>query len=107
MSSMSESWIACQPRIDEPSKPSPSSNALSSNARDRQRHVLPRPEQVAELEVDHRRPRLRRPVERLARVRQRLAAVPQVVPLLDLRHRRLLRRTKEKDPRLGWYSAES
>jgi hypothetical protein len=32
MSSMSESWIACQPRIEEPSKPSPSSNAVSSNA---------------------------------------------------------------------------
>jgi hypothetical protein len=33
MRSMSESWIACQPRIDEPSKPRPSSNADSSNAR--------------------------------------------------------------------------
>ena len=32
MSSMSESWIACQPRIEEPSKPRPSSNADSSKA---------------------------------------------------------------------------
>jgi hypothetical protein len=30
---MSDSEIPCQPRIDEPSKPSPSSNADSSNAR--------------------------------------------------------------------------
>ncbi len=51
-----------------------------------ERHVLPCSEQVAELEIDHRRPGLRRPFERLARVRQRLAAVSQVVPLLDLRH---------------------
>ena len=32
MRSMSESWIACQPRIEDPSKPSPSSKAVSSNA---------------------------------------------------------------------------
>ena len=32
-SSMSDSEMPCQPRIDEPSKPRPSSNALSSNAR--------------------------------------------------------------------------
>ena len=33
ISSMSDSEIPCQPRIDEPSKPRPSSNADSSNAR--------------------------------------------------------------------------
>src|SRR5437588_708738 len=32
MSSMSDSEIPCQPRIEDPSKPSPSSNADSSNA---------------------------------------------------------------------------
>ena len=52
---MSLSSIPCQPRIEEPSKPRPSSNADSSNDADRQRHVLPRAEQVAELQVDHRR----------------------------------------------------
>src|ERR1035437_4459885 len=30
MTSMSEAWIGCQPRIDEPSQPSPSSNSASS-----------------------------------------------------------------------------
>ena len=37
MTSMSEAWIACQPRIDEPSKPSPSSKtaSVSSSMRDR------------------------------------------------------------------------
>src|SRR5262249_54476486 len=30
MTSMSLAWIGCQPRIDEPSKPRPSSNTLSS-----------------------------------------------------------------------------
>jgi hypothetical protein len=53
----------------------------------RQRDVLPGAEQVAELEIDHRGARLARPLERFARVGQRLAAVHQVVPLLDLRHR--------------------
>ena len=52
----------------------------------RQRHVLPRPEQVAELEVDHRDARLGGPLERLAGVGQRLAAVHQVVPVVELRH---------------------
>ena len=32
ISSMSDSEMPCQPRIEEPSKPSPSSNADSSNA---------------------------------------------------------------------------
>src|SRR5262252_4655851 len=30
ITSMSLAWIGCQPRIDEPSKPSPSSNTASS-----------------------------------------------------------------------------
>src|SRR5574342_628093 len=30
--SMSEAWIACQPRIEEPSKPSPSSNTASESS---------------------------------------------------------------------------
>ncbi len=29
MTSMSEAWMACQPRMDEPSNPSPSSNTAS------------------------------------------------------------------------------
>ena len=33
ISSMSDSEIPCQPRIEEPSKPSPSSNASAPNAR--------------------------------------------------------------------------
>ena len=51
---------------------------------DRQRDVLPGAEQIAELEVDHRRTRLARPLER----RPRLDLARQVVPqlLLDLRH---------------------
>ena len=32
MASMSDSWMPCQPRIDEPSNPRPSSNVPSSNA---------------------------------------------------------------------------
>ena len=36
ISSMSDSSMPCQPRIEEPSKPRPSSNADSSKARDRQ-----------------------------------------------------------------------
>ncbi len=66
----------------------------------RQRHVLPGAEQVAELEIDHRRLGLRRPLERLARIRQRLAAVSQVVPLLDLRHLASSIWTKKKTPGL-------
>jgi hypothetical protein len=63
-------------------------------------HVLPRPEQVAELEVDHRRARLAGPLERLTCVRQRLAAVHQVVPGLDFRHLASSARwTTKKDPR--------
>ena len=54
--------------------------------RNRQRDVLPRSEQVAELEVDHGRLRLGRPLERLACVGQRLASVSQIVPVCDLRH---------------------
>src|SRR5207245_10467325 len=30
--SMSEAWMGCQPRIDEPSKPSPSSNTSSTSS---------------------------------------------------------------------------
>src|SRR5205823_8008949 len=46
---------------------------------DRQRHVLPRAEQVAELQVDHLRARLARPVERLARRRSGRRSVLEVV----------------------------
>ena len=46
---------------------------------DRQRHVLPRPEQVAELQVDHLGGRLACPLERLARVRGGRLPVRQVV----------------------------
>ena len=61
---MSESWIACQPRIDEPSKPRPVVERGLVEGGQRQGHVLPRPEEVAELQVDHRRPGLGRPLER-------------------------------------------
>ena len=32
ITSMSEAWIACQPRIEEPSNPSPSSNTSSDSS---------------------------------------------------------------------------
>src|SRR5438132_771979 len=32
ITSMSEAWMGCQPRIDEPSKPSPSSNTSSTSS---------------------------------------------------------------------------
>jgi hypothetical protein len=68
--------------------------------RQRQRHVLPRPEQVAELEVDHLRARLARPFERLAGFRLGLAAVREVVLGLQLRHERLqCALDHEKSPR--------
>jgi hypothetical protein len=51
---------------------------------DGQGHVLPRAEQVAELQVDHRRARLARPFERLARLDRALEVMPQF--LLDLCH---------------------
>jgi hypothetical protein len=66
--------------------------------RERQGHVLPGPEQVAELQVDHRDTRLRRPVERVPCIRQRLAAVPQIVPLLDLRPVVTSGSDQQKDP---------
>src|SRR5205807_7279500 len=46
---------------------------------DRKSHVLPGPEQVAELEIDHLRGRLARPFERLAGVRRGRLTVRQVV----------------------------
>ena len=96
ISSMSDSLIPCQPRIEEPSKPRPSSNADSSNALTGERHVLPAAEQVAELQVDHLGARLARPLERLPGVRQR--AVRQVVPRLQLRHRSPPASDHEKSP---------
>src|SRR5581483_2860370 len=69
---------------------------------ERQRHVLPGPEQVAELEVDHPGPCLARPLERLARrrLRGRTVAVSEVVPQLQLRLRHLAppSRTNKKAP---------
>ena len=52
---------------------------------DRQGHVLPRAEQVAELQVDHRRARLARPLERRPGLDLALEVVPEL--LLDLCHR--------------------
>ena len=54
--SMSDSLIALQPRIDEPSKPRPSSKVSSSRSIDRKGAVLPAAEHVDELQVDHVRP---------------------------------------------------
>ena len=53
MSSMSEALIGCQPRIDEPSSPKPSSNESSLSCWIGDRGVLPDAGQVDELEVDH------------------------------------------------------
>ena len=49
---MSDSWIDWKPRTDEPSKASPSSNTLSSNADSRDREVLDDAGQIAEPDVD-------------------------------------------------------
>ena len=66
----------------------------------RQRHVLPGAEQVAELQVDHRDARLGRPLQRLASVRQRLVPIREVVLALGFRHLLLLLRwTTKKAPR--------
>ena len=51
---------------------------------DRQRHVLPRAEQVAELQVDHGGARLARPFERSARLDVALEVMPQLS--LDVSH---------------------
>ena len=76
MSSMSLSAMPCQPRIEEPSKPRPSVERRRPERADRQRHVLPAAEQVAELEVDDLGLLLERPRDRL--VGLRLRAVRQV-----------------------------
>ena len=55
--------------------------------RHRQGHVLPRPEQVAELQVDHLRAGPARPLDRVPRLGCGLAPVCQVLGALDLRHR--------------------
>ena len=49
--SMSDSWISWNPRIDEPSKPSPPRTLLGELV-DRDREVLHEPGQVAEPDVD-------------------------------------------------------
>ena len=49
---MSDSWISWNPRIDEPSKPWPSSNVLSLSTAGGDRDVLHDAGQVAEAEVD-------------------------------------------------------
>ena len=60
-------------------EPEPLVEARFVEGRERQRHVLPRAEQVAELEVDHRRLRLTRPLERLGGSGLLRAPVRQVV----------------------------
>ena len=50
---MSDSWMPIQPRIDEPSKPRPSSNVSLVPELDGKRAVLPGSEHVDELQVDH------------------------------------------------------
>ena len=50
--SMSDSWISWNPRIDEPSKPRPSSKDAVGQLVRRYREVLHEPRQVAEAEVD-------------------------------------------------------
>ncbi len=58
----------------------------------RQRDVLPRAEQVTELQVDHGGARLARPFERSAWLDVALEVMPQL--FLDLCHRELLRETR-------------
>ena len=53
MASMSDSWMAIQPRIDEPSKPRPSLNVSASQSSIGKRAVLPAAEHVDELQIDH------------------------------------------------------
>ena len=87
ISSMSDSEMPCQPRIEDPSKPRPSSNADSVERAQRQRHVLPGAEQVAELEVDHRHARLASPHSSASRA-SGIVSPPfrEVVPVLELPH---------------------
>jgi hypothetical protein len=61
---------------------------------ERQGHVLPGPEEIRELEVDHLRLDVTTPLE--CGGRRRLVA--EVVPRLVCCHLRLLRRTNEKSP---------
>ena len=49
---MSDSWISWKPRIEEPSKPSPSTKASSVSCVRRNGEVLHQSRQVAEAEVD-------------------------------------------------------
>ncbi len=55
MTSMSEASISSQPRIDEPSKPRPSSKISSVSSAERDGEVLPQADEVHELEVHHHR----------------------------------------------------
>ena len=50
--SMSDSWISWNPRIDDPSNPSPSSNASSLSSCAGEEKCCIKPGQVAEAEVD-------------------------------------------------------
>ena len=51
--SMSDSWISWNPRIDEPSKPSPSSNTSALRLMRGDREVLHETREVAEADIDH------------------------------------------------------
>ena len=53
MASMSEASMLFQPRMEEPSKPKPSSKTSSVNSRDGTAEVLPGAEGIDELDVDH------------------------------------------------------
>ena len=66
-SSMSDSLIGFQPRIDEPSKPKPSSNDVLLELVDRHGRVLPDAGQIDELEIDEFRAVLLCELEDVAR----------------------------------------
>ena len=53
IASMSDSLMPIQPRIDEPSKPRPSSNVSSSQRSMGKEQCCQRAEHVDELQVDH------------------------------------------------------
>ncbi len=52
-SSMSDSLIACQPRMLEPSKPKPRSKVSRSSSLGRDGEVLPESGEIHEAQVDH------------------------------------------------------
>jgi len=85
ISSMSDSEMPCQRGSTSRQAEAVVERGLVERA-DRQRHVLPRPEEVAELQVDHLRRRLTGPLQCLACVGRARLSIREVVLRLFDRH---------------------